>query len=147
MNALYLVALAAGMISSLQSTLNTRLAQSVGGPIAASLFSVILTGVCLLAIALVTSAPMVSGASLSAAPWWAWTGGLLGAAFLVSIIFAIKGLGVASAISFVIGAQIFTALLLDQFGVHGGAATPITLSRAVGAVLLVAGVWLINKQG
>jgi transporter family-2 protein len=146
MNGLYVLALAAGMFSALQSTVNTRLAQYVGGPIMSSTISVIITTISLVLVVLIARTPMPVAATLSTAPWWAWTGGAIGAAFLTTVIYSIQGLGVASAISLVIAGQIVTSIVMDQLGVHGGTPIPITPIRCVGAVLLIAGVWLINKH-
>lgn len=146
MNGLYGLALVAGMFSTLQSTINTRLAQYVGGPIISSTVSVVITTICLVLVVLIARTPMPVATTLSTAPWWAWTGGIIGAAFLTMIIYSIQGLGVASAISLVMAGQIVTSIVMDHFGVHGGTPIPITAIRGVGAVLLIAGVCLINKK-
>lgn len=146
MKLIYLVALAAGTFTALQSALNTRLSQYVGSPIVSATISVSITTVCLIIAALILRVPLPTATTFSAAPWWSWTGGIIGAAFLVTVIYAVQGLGVAGAISVVMAAQIVTSIILDQLGIHGGTPVPFTLWRAVGAVLLIAGVWLINKQ-
>lgn len=146
MNGLYVLALSAGMFSALQSTVNTRLAQYVGGPIVSSTISVIITTVSLVLVVLVTRPALPIATTLSTTPWWAWTGGVIGAAFLTTVIYSIQGLGVASAISLVMAGQIVTSIVMDQLGVHGGTPIPITPIRGIGAVLLIAGVWLINKH-
>lgn len=146
MKVVYLVALTAGTLSALQSAVNTRLSQFVGGPTMSATISVLITAICLIIATLITRAPLPTATTLGAAPWWTWTGGLIGAAFLVSIIYAIQGLSVAGAISLVMAAQIVTSIVLDHLGVHGGTPVPFTLWRGVGAVLMITGVWLINKQ-
>jgi transporter family-2 protein len=119
MKLVYLIALAAGTFSALQSAVNTRLSQHVGGPVMSATVSVLITTVCLIITTLITRAPLPTSTALAAAPWWSWAGGIIGAAFLVTVIFAI----------------------------HGGTPVPFTLWRGLGAVLLIAGVWLINRQG
>lgn len=146
MKAIYLVALAAGTFSALQSAVNTRLAQYVGGPITSALISVIITGLALIPVALATKASFPAASSLSAVPWWAWTGGVIGALFLTTVIYSIQGLGVAGAISLVMAAQIVTSVAMDQLGVHGGTPVPLTVTRGLGCILLIAGVWLINRH-
>lgn len=147
MKLVYLIALAAGTFSALQSAVNTRLSQHVGGPVMSATVSVLITTICLIITTLITRAPLPTSTALAAAPWWSWAGGIIGAAFLVTVIFAIQGLGVAGAISLVMAAQIVTSIILDQLGVHGGTPVPFTVWRGLGAVLLIAGVWLINRQG
>jgi uncharacterized membrane protein YdcZ (DUF606 family) len=66
---------------------------------------------------------------------------------LTTIIYSIQGLGVGGAISLVMDGQVITSVVLDQLGVHGGTPIPMTIGRGLGCVLLIADVWLINRQG
>jgi uncharacterized membrane protein YdcZ (DUF606 family) len=66
--AVYLVALAAGMFSAMQSAVNTRLAQHVGGPIMSAVISVIITGIALVPVVLVARAPWASATTLCVFP-------------------------------------------------------------------------------
>jgi transporter family-2 protein len=42
--------------------------------------------------------------------------------------------------------QLLTALLFDQLGLLGLARSPLTLSRLAGALLLIAGAYLLNRK-
>jgi transporter family-2 protein len=54
-------------------------------------------------------------------------------------------LGAATFISITIAGQVFVSILLDHFGVVGFAARPVTASRLLGALLLIAGVLMVRK--
>ena len=89
--------------------------------------------------------PMPSGAQASAAPWWAWSGGLISiAATFAGVMLAQKlGSGIFTGIS--ITASVVISLGIDHFGLLGvrqHAASPL---RMAGAVLMIAGVWMISR--
>ena len=54
-------------------------------------------------------------------------------------------LGTATLFGFVIAGQILVSLLVDRFGWLGLPQHPLTLSRLVGAALLLAGVVLLRR--
>jgi transporter family-2 protein len=75
-------------------------------------------------------------------PWWAWTGGALGAAFVLSSTLLIPQLGAAKLVCLVVLGQIVGSLLLDHFGVLH-AAKPIDALRLMGGALVVIGAMLV----
>jgi bacterial/archaeal transporter family-2 protein len=87
--------------------------------------------------------PQFSGSDL---PWWVWTGGILSiASTLTGLTLAQKmGSGLFTGIS--LTASPLTSILLDQFGLVGFKAHPVTSLRAAGAGFLCAGTWMIAKS-
>ncbi|HYD99653.1 MAG TPA: DMT family transporter [Alphaproteobacteria bacterium] len=133
-----------GAFLAIQAGINVTLGRAAGGPIWAALISFAIGTLCLLAVQLAGRAPWPTAAGLAAAPWTAWIGGALGAFYVSAIIVAAPRLGAAATIGFVIAGQVLTSLVIDQFGLLGFAQQAITPARALGAVLLVAGVLLIR---
>ena len=88
---------------------------------------------------------MQAGAILMEAPWWVWTGGLLGAVFVVTTAALAPALGAATLLSIAIAGQMSFARVLDHYGLVGFAVRPLSLWRVVGAGLVVTGVVLIRK--
>jgi transporter family-2 protein len=89
------------------------------------------------------SLPAVAG--ISREPWWIWTGGLLGAAYVLTLIVSTRPISnLALMLAMVILGQTIAALLIDHFGWFGLAVHRVTLPRAIGVVLLLAGVMLIR---
>ncbi|MBD5654315.1 MAG: DMT family transporter, partial [Candidatus Eremiobacteraeota bacterium] len=83
--------------------------------------------------------------TLARAPWWAWTGGLLGAYFIFSTIVVVPRLGAAFAFALIVAGQMAASIAIDQFGLFGLPQTTASPARLAGAALLVAGVLLVRK--
>ena len=78
-------------------------------------------------------------------PWWVWTGGVLGAIYVSSVIIAVPALGATALVAFVILGQLLAATLLDHYGVLGVVRT-INPARAMGVLLLVVGAMLVVRH-
>src|SRR3990172_4704954 len=86
------------------------------------------------------------GGNLRAAsglPWYAFSTGILGLVIVGSIGFVVPRLGVARAFTLITGSQFLMAALIDHFGLFGAAVRPVDASRALGLVVMMAGVWLV----
>ena len=82
---------------------------------------------------------------LSSFPWWVWTGGLLGAFFVVSAILLVPRFGAATYLVLNLAGQMITALILDHYGLLGFPVQRISLLRVAGAILIIAGVIMIRR--
>jgi len=88
------------------------------------------------------------GGNLRAAsglPWYAFSTGILGLVIVGSIGFVVPRLGVARAFTLITGSQFLMAALIDHFGLFGAAVRPVDASRALGLVVMMAGVWLVVR--
>ena len=79
-------------------------------------------------------------------PKWAWFGGVFAAYYLVASLIGIPKLGVATVFSLVIAGQMVGALALDSTGAFAIAQIPLTPTRFLGTILLLAGVILLQKR-
>jgi bacterial/archaeal transporter family-2 protein len=135
----------AGLLVGAQPAVNARLGRSVGAvPAAAVSFTV--GTLALLLIVSFTSEGFGSLANVGEAPWWAFVGGLLGAAYVTVAILTVRTLGVSALTAVVITGQLTAAVLIDRFGLLGIAKQPIAATRVIGLVLLVAGVVLVVRK-
>ncbi|MGV3743173.1 MAG: DMT family transporter [Burkholderiaceae bacterium] len=141
-----LLTVLAGVAVTLQVGVNSSLRQSINSPVFAAFFSFLIGTVGLLLYLLATRASMPSFQTISKTPAWMWTGGILGAYYVVMSIIVAPKLGAASLISLVVATQLFTSLVLDHFGMVGFAQHSINMWRVVGALLLIAGVILIVRN-
>ncbi len=66
--------------------------------------------------------------------------------YIAAIVFALQRVGAASLFALVVTGQLLTALLFDQLGLLGLVRSPLTLSRLAGALLLIAGAYLLNRK-
>ncbi len=140
-----LLALLIGMFLPIQQGVNTTLTRSMASPLQGALASFATGTFALLAICLALRLPTPAVEKIAATPWWAWTGGLMGAAFItIGIVLAPK-IGATATASAIIAGQIFASLLLDHHGLLGFNTHPISFGRLVGVVLLLAGVILIRR--
>jgi transporter family-2 protein len=142
---LLLLALLAGFLLPVQAGVNAQLRSSLGTPLAATLVS-FLVGTLGVAVALVAlRLPLGIGGAWSRSTWWHWTGGLLGAAYVALTIVLAPRLGAAPLIAAVVAGQMLASLALDHYGLVGFATHPITVARLIGALLVIAGVGLIQR--
>jgi transporter family-2 protein len=140
-----LTALLAGALMPVQAGINARLREFLGDPLVASFVSFGVGTVCLALIILGTRAPLPSLAMASAAPWWTWVGGAMGAFFVaVTVILAFK-LGATGLIAWIIAGQLVASVLLDHHGVIGFAVREATWQRLLGVALLFGGAVLVNE--
>jgi len=146
MKSLYvLLAAAGGAVLPLQALINARLGAATGGPAWAAAISFLVGTAGLGLFLALTMQPLPALAATAALPWWAWTGGLLGAVYVAFVIAAVPALGATAMVAFVIVGQLTAAALLDHFGILGaqGALSP---QRLLGIGLLVAGAMLVLRQ-
>jgi transporter family-2 protein len=135
----------AGVLVGAQPAVNARLGRTVGAvPAAAVSFTV--GTVALLLIVSLTNEGFGGLGNVANAPWWAFVGGLLGAAYVTVAILTVSTLGVSALTAVVITGQLIAAVLIDRFGLLGIAKQPIGVTRILGLVLLVAGVALVVRR-
>lgn len=140
-----LTALVAGALMPVQAGVNARLREYLGDPIMASLVSFCVGTVALLGFILVTRTPLPSLAMASAAPWWSWLGGSLGAFFVaVTVILAFK-LGATGLMAWIIAGQLIASIMLDHTGALGFAVREVSWQRLAGVALLLGGAVLVNE--
>ena len=136
----------AGIGLAFQAVINSRLRTLLDSALWASLVQVLVGLLLLAALVALAREPVPSSAGLSRAPWWVWTGGLLGALYVATVIVATPPLGASLMFAAVVLGQTLTALLIDHFGWFGVSVQPLSPMRLAGAALLVAGVALIRLR-
>ncbi len=134
------VALAAGMLLPVQFGVNSHLRNFVGRPVAAAAISFVVG-----TAALVVQRSLPEPGSVASAPWWAWTGGLLGAFFVLASIVLTPRLGAATTIGLILTGQIMASIAIDHFGLIRVPVHEATLPRILGAGLIVAGVIVVQR--
>lgn len=139
-----LLALFAGALVALQAPTNVLLARAGGSPLLAALIS-FAVGTAALAVAWLLGGQRPAMAPFAALPWYAWLGGLYGAAFVAIAAYAAPRLGLATLITLGIAGQIVVALWLDHVGAFGLARQPVSGARVLGALLVMAGVVLVRR--
>ena len=141
---LYVLALGAGVSVATQQVLNGSLRTSLASPAWAGLVSYA-AGLLTMIVAVIAMGERVpSWKTMAEVPWWAWSGGVFGGAFILLAILLLPALGAATLFALVIAGQVLAAVTLDHFGALGLTPHPVSTARLMGAALLIAGVVLIR---
>lgn len=144
--ALTLVAVVLGMMITAQTGINSQLRTALGHPVVAATVSFLVGTAGLLIAGALMRVPVPAMKQAAAAPLWTWSGGLLGAAYITGVVMLAPRLGAGVLIASVMAGQLVAALLLDHFGLLGFARQAVTPVRLTGAVLLLTGVYLIQRR-
>lgn len=139
-------ALLAGTFLPTQAGINSQLAKQLGHPLLAATVSFLVGTLALFLFTLATHISIPSLQRASQIPWYLWLGGLLGAMYLTATIILAPVLGAANTIGLVVTGQILAAIAIDHFGLVGFPLHSLSFWRIIGAILLVTGVVLVQKN-
>lgn len=130
-----------------QGGINAELRSAIGSPVMATFISFIVGAAALLIYLLVFDRegfPPLS--SLKSVALYKWSGGLIGALYVCSVIILAPKIGAANMLGLVVGGQMVLAIILDHFGLLGFTLHPVNAYRITGTILLITGVILIIKN-
>jgi transporter family-2 protein len=141
--AVLLTACAGGLVA-MQAPINSALGKAAGNFTAATIsFSVgtaALVGITLL------SSTKVDLAAVGDLRWYYLTGGLLGAAYVTTVLVSVRTLGAGGVTAATITGQLVFSVTLDRLGAFGLDEKPLSVGRMIGVALLAAGVFLIVRE-
>ncbi|HHY25262.1 MAG TPA: DMT family transporter [Desulfitobacterium dehalogenans] len=137
------VALFGGMMLGIQTPINGTLGKRVGG-IEGALISFAVGLICLSLVVLFFGKGNLSQVTHIHKVWL--IGGALGAIGVTCSILSVQRIGVAGTLTAAVFGQILTGIIIDHFGLLGVAKTPLDLSRALGIVLMVGGLYLVLRH-
>lgn len=143
---LALLALAAGVCIPTQAGINAQLSLWARTPVLAATISFAVGTLALVLYSFVTRMPLPALSTVSTTPWWIWSGGLLGAFFVATTIYLAPRLGATTMLAWLLAGQMIASLILDHYGWLGFPVQPISWSRVLGILLLVAGALLIRSR-
>ena len=141
---LLLLATFAGAVVPFQSAINVNLGRGLGHPLWATLASLMVSILVLLPIILALRLPLPSLTFISKAPLWMWAGGAFGVCFISLALVLLPKLGASGFMALALAGQVVASMLLDHFGWFGLVERHLTLPKVLGALLLIAGVVLIQ---
>lgn len=142
----YILPILAGIAITVQSGINSQLRQAINNPILAAFISFV-TGTIALAIMLFfTKQALPSLQQYSAISWYKFSGGLLGVFVVTVTLLSVQEIGASNMFVLIVAGQLFTALLMDHFGVLGMRENPITIQKMLGILFVITGAYLVNKK-
>jgi transporter family-2 protein len=142
--AVALTALVGGAVA-LQAPINSNLGKSVG-TFQAAFLSFAIGTVALLVIAALAKGGLGGIRHATNPPWYYLTGGLLGVAYVSTVLVTVRTLGAGGVTAATIAGQLTLAVVVDQLGILKVEQKSITLTRVIGILLLAAGVALIVRD-
>ena len=132
----------------LQTNVNTSLRNKLGVPQTASLVNF---AVALIPLGLITfiidGNLLIPWGKIAQQPVWIWSGGVLGAIYVTSNILLLPRLGSVATVVLPALGQVLMGMLVDQFGLFGSLRIENGFLRVTGAVLVLAGVFMIVASG
>ena len=133
-----------GVLVALQAVANARLAQALGQPLWAAAIAITVCALAIYATLMLARSPLPTRAEVAGVTWWAWAGGLGGAAFIISLGFLIPRVGVATFLVATIAGQLVASIILKHRGWLGLVPTAIDVRHIGGLVLVLVGATLLT---
>lgn len=141
---LLVVAVAVGAAVPLQSAINAQMAVSQGHPLYGALTNTAVATLALAALVVVFRIPAPSLRTAAAQPWWVWSGGLIGAAFVFGALFVAPRIGAAAFTAATIFGMVSAALVIDHFGLLDFPVQPLSFTRVAGSACVLLGILLLQ---
>ena len=140
------LALVVGMGVIVQTGANTQLSTTLDNPYLASLISFAVGTVALLIINMFVGGGFSSLNTLQDkhTGWWIWSGGIIGAFFVTSIIVMVPVLGSTRLFALTIAGQLIFSVIVDHYGWMGFPLQPVNLKKILGVLLLIVGTILVQ---
>ena len=132
---------AAGAAMSIQGVMNTRLGEGIGLLESNAFVQGTAFAVSLLAAWIWGKGSFGAIADVNKLYWF---GGLLGMVITVTVMIGMGRTSPAAAVSIILITQLFTAAVIDAFGLMGTEKTPFLWNKYVGLVLMAGGVILFK---
>ncbi|WP_242095398.1 MULTISPECIES: DMT family transporter [unclassified Sphingomonas] len=136
---------AAGMLQAVGAAMGGELNKSLQNPWLATSVSFMLVLFATVALFACMPRPLPTVGDFASMPWWAPLGGIVGAVAVFAGFLLIQKLGAGPVNGITITANILASLAIDHFGLLRMEQHAMNPWRALGAVLMVAGVTLIAK--
>ncbi|MFT5997786.1 MAG: transporter family-2 protein [Neolewinella sp.] len=143
---LFLLAIIAGVMLPIQAGLNSEIGRVVKSPVYATLISFLVGTIGLVLYLLATRANWADIKGGFHLPWYYWTGGLMGAVYVVAIIILAPRFGVALTFGLTVAVQMLVSVVMDHYGWLGVPTSPINWMRVLGVTMVIGGVVLIRNN-
>jgi len=135
----------AGSLVALQAPINSGLGKSVG-TFAAATISFTTGTILLFGIAITVGGGFGDAGEIRHLDWYYLLGGVLGAAYVTTVLVTVRELGAGGVTAATIAGQLTMSVLADRAGILGLPEKAISAPRVIGVLLLAAGVFLIVRD-
>ena len=138
-----LITAAVGGLIALQPVVNSGLGRATGS-LPAALVSFLIGTLALAAIVVLSGQGGDVTRLFDVRPIYL-IGGLLGALYVTMALITVREIGAGGVAAATITGQLTAAVAIDRLGILGLEETPVTASRLLGVLLLIAGTYLIVR--
>ncbi len=142
--AVVLTAFVGGLIA-LQAPINSMLGKATGS-FQAAFISFAIGTVVLAVIAAVAKGGFGTMGEARSVSWYYLTGGVLGAAYVTTVLVTVRELGAGPVVAATIAGQLTMSVILDRAGVLGLEERGLDPARILGIALLAAGTFLVVRE-
>ena len=135
---------AVGGCIALQAPINSQLGRAVG-TFQGAFVSFFIGTVLLLGIAVVAKGGLGDVGEARTLDWYYLAGGLLGAAYVTTVLVTVRTLGAGGVTAATIAGQLTMSVIVDRFGLLGLEQQGLSIARVAGLGLLAAGTFLVVR--
>jgi transporter family-2 protein len=130
-----------GAVLPWQAGANTRMGQHAPSWFHAAFVNFVVGTLLLAVVAAILKGPGSLVRLFAGGPptWWAWTGGLIGAFYVASLVLVIPKIGTVLFLAASVLGQLLGSAIVDQFGLMGLPKQELSTTRIVAIVLIAAG--------
>lgn len=146
LSAMLLIALVVGALVPFQAGANAALARLMGYPLWATLVSLLVSLLLVLSLVVTMKLPAPALTAALKGPWWMWVGGAAGVAYITAALLLTPKLGAAGFMVAVVAGQMLASIVIDHFGLMGLPEKPVSATRVLGLVLIVAGMVITQME-
>ena len=132
-----------GVGIAIETPTNALLGKTWGSALWASLLSFVV-GALILGVAAAVTRPKLPQGWMTAAPWYAWIGGMYGAAVVLASAWATPKLGAGTTLVVIVASQVALGVAFDHFGLLGLSPHPAGWLRLSGVLVVTAGALLVS---
>ena len=141
---LYAIAILMGAVLSIYVPMISQTARIIGAPVMGNVPFFLVAFLSSIVIALAAGQRGESFRRIAEVPLWLHLAGVMSAAVIVGLAFLVPRIGTGPLFVLLVTGQILAGLLINQFGLLGVPAQPMSLTVAAGAVLVIAGAALVT---
>lgn len=139
----YIIAAAAGLATTMQASANAETRRLIKSPyLVAAINFIVSIAVLVVIIAAVWHNFYMPLSEVTKYPPWIWVGGACGPVVIMTNSLCIPKLGSARQMMLASTAQVLVGLMIDQFGLFGQQQISMNVARALGAMLVIGGIFV-----
>lgn len=137
-------AVIAGSMLPMQGAINARLGAALVHPMQATFVSYIGGTIACIIFLAFAQASLPDYKRLASIEWYLYLGGFLGVVFVSAMLYLMPRIGIANMLAAAILGQLVMSLIFDHFGL-AGITIEINTNRVIGVLLLLAGVYFLQR--